>query len=156
VIPIQIPPLRERSDDIPLMMKHFLGIYNEKFEKKIDGFDQKAYDLFLNYHWPGNVRELENLIERAVALEKGGTIGIQSLPREMIYSYTDEEKNQGDLVDMIQDESFNYSEYVDDISRNILEKSLEINQFNIKKTAKMLKLPYRSLRHLMEKYNLKK
>lgn len=133
-----------------------MTVYNKKFGKNINGFDQKACELFLDYYWPGNVRELENLIERAVALEKGSTIGVNSLPREMIYSYSDEEKNQGDLVEMIQNGSFNYSEYVDGISRNILVKALEANQFNIKKTAEMLKLPYRSLRHLMEKFKLKK
>ncbi|MBI5166542.1 MAG: sigma-54-dependent Fis family transcriptional regulator, partial [candidate division NC10 bacterium] len=72
VITINLPPLRERQEDIPLLAQHFLLTYSRKNNKAIDGFSQEAMDLLLEYPWPGNVRELENIIERAVVLTKGG------------------------------------------------------------------------------------
>lgn len=68
VFPIRIPPLRERLGDIPLLLKHFLDLYREKYKKRITGFDQGALSILLTYAWPGNVRELENIIERGVIL----------------------------------------------------------------------------------------
>jgi formate hydrogenlyase transcriptional activator len=71
VIPIEVPPLRERSSDIPQLVMFFLGRFASKFGKKIDSVDREAMDLLMEYAWPGNVRELQNLIERAVVLSKG-------------------------------------------------------------------------------------
>ena len=68
VVPISIPPLRERREDIPLLAKHFLNKFNTAFNKKIPGFSEKALNALTRYHWPGNIRELENLIERIVVL----------------------------------------------------------------------------------------
>lgn len=68
VFPVRIPPLKERMGDIPLLLKHFLDIYAEKYHKKITGFDENALSILLSYDWPGNVRELENIIERGVIL----------------------------------------------------------------------------------------
>jgi len=80
VITINLPPLRERQEDIPLLAQHFLLTYSRKNNKAIDGFSQEAMDLLLEYPWPGNVRELENIIERAVVLTKGRVIGPADLP----------------------------------------------------------------------------
>ena len=71
VVPISIPPLRERKEDIPLLAKHFLNKFNLAFHKKIPGFSDKALGALTRYHWPGNIRELENLIERIVVLSPG-------------------------------------------------------------------------------------
>jgi DNA-binding NtrC family response regulator len=84
VIPILIPPLRERREDIRLLMEHFLGIYNREFGKKIKGFTKGAEAAFVNYSWPGNVRELSNLIERLAVLQNEGSISVEHLPREVI------------------------------------------------------------------------
>jgi DNA-binding NtrC family response regulator len=84
VIPIEIPPLRERREDVRLLMEHFLGIYNREFGKKIKGFTKGAEAAFVNYRWPGNVRELSNLIERLVVLQNEGFISVEHLPREVI------------------------------------------------------------------------
>ncbi len=74
VFPIYIPPLRDRRDDIPLLVRHFLSIYSRKIGKEIEGVEKKAMQMLLNYDWPGNVRELENCIYRAVILANGPTI----------------------------------------------------------------------------------
>jgi DNA-binding NtrC family response regulator len=74
VVPISLPPLRERKEDIPLLANHFLIKYNRKREKSVSGISDEAMKILTEYNWPGNVRELENVIERAVVLTKGGTV----------------------------------------------------------------------------------
>jgi transcriptional regulator with GAF, ATPase, and Fis domain len=80
VFPIKVPPLRQRRDDIPLMMNWFLQRFTKKHRKSITGFRERAVDALVNYDWPGNVRELENMIERAVILaEDGGALDLSHL-----------------------------------------------------------------------------
>ncbi|MBI5078948.1 sigma-54-dependent Fis family transcriptional regulator [Candidatus Saganbacteria bacterium] len=83
VIPFYLPPLRERKEDIPLLISHFLRKYNREFGKEIKGFKEEAISLLSAYTWPGNIRELENLIERLVVLTKEDLIGIEKLPPEI-------------------------------------------------------------------------
>jgi DNA-binding NtrC family response regulator len=83
VIPIHLPPLRERKADIPLLAEHFLHKYNHEFGKKLKGFKKEVLSLLTDYDWPGNVRELENLIERLVVLTRNGSIGAEKLPPEI-------------------------------------------------------------------------
>ena len=153
VIPFIVPPLRERKEDIPLLMGFFLSEFADKFCKEIKGFQKEVIDHFLNYAWPGNVRELENIIERAVALEKGDVLSLSSLPKELIYNVP--QHINEDLGSLLTGEDFNFSDYIDDIKKRIIIKSLELNNSNIKKSASMLKLQYRSLRHLIDKFQLK-
>ena len=79
VIRIHLPPLRERKEDIPLLINHFMNVYSNKLKKKPQEISGDAMALLLNYLWPGNVRELENVIERAVTLAKGGQITVADL-----------------------------------------------------------------------------
>lgn len=155
VISINIPPLRERKDDIPLLLHYFLRIFNDKFNRKILGFEKEGLDLMVNYSWPGNIRELENVVERAVALEKGDFISARSLPSELVYNITDTPMEANDVDTLLQQGEFDFTRYVDDVSRRILLKAFRLSDSNMKKTADMLKLNYRSLRYLMEKYQLK-
>ena len=71
VLPIKLPPLRERKEDIPILVKHFVGKYSAKTGKKIKAVSQAVMHAFQSYHWPGNVRELENIVERAIVLNRG-------------------------------------------------------------------------------------
>lgn len=82
VIPITIPPLRERGEDIPLLINHFFDVFNKKKCKKIEGISDDAMSLLMCYPWPGNVRELENLIERLVILKREGVITVGDLPEK--------------------------------------------------------------------------
>ena len=156
VISIDIPPLRERKDDIPLLLKYFLKIFNEKFNRHIEGFEKEALEIFINYPWPGNIRELENVVERSVALEKETFVSTKSLPSEMVYNISDKTAAAADIDGLLQDENFDFNDYIDDISRQIILKAFQLSNSNMKKTAEMLKLNYRSLRYLMDKYDLKK
>ena len=83
VIPITIPPLRARPDDVPLLADHFLRIYAEKNNRHFDGMSEKAVSRLVDYSWPGNVRELENTIERAVVLGKTSILDEEDLPDTM-------------------------------------------------------------------------
>ena len=83
VIPIEIPPLRERRQDIPLLVHHFLSQLNKDKKRKIQGIDPEVMDRLLQYHWPGNVRELENMIERITILSSGTTIALRDLPEKL-------------------------------------------------------------------------
>lgn len=80
VIPLYLPPLRERNSDVPMLTEHFIQKYNDENHRSINGITEKGMKLLLNYHWPGNVRELENYIERAVVLCKGDRITESDLP----------------------------------------------------------------------------
>ncbi|MCX5725710.1 MAG: sigma 54-interacting transcriptional regulator [Candidatus Saganbacteria bacterium] len=84
VVPVTLPPLRERRDEIPLLLEYFLAKNNEKSGKNIKGFGDDSMAYLLSYAWPGNVRELENLVERMVALAKGDMIGLPDLPEEIL------------------------------------------------------------------------
>lgn len=86
VIPVTIPPLRERASDIPLLIEHFLARFNEMKQASVRDVDSEAMEYVLHYHWPGNIRELENLIERLVVLKKSGTIMPSDLPDKVLRS----------------------------------------------------------------------
>jgi two-component system, NtrC family, nitrogen regulation response regulator NtrX len=84
VVPVHIPQLRERREDIPLLLEHFREAFNRRFHKALAGYDAEALRLLGHYDWPGNVRELEHTVERLVILETGGTIGVRHLPMDIV------------------------------------------------------------------------
>jgi len=83
VVPITLPPLRQRRDDIPLLVEHFIAKYNREFNRRVKGFSAGATAALYQYDWPGNVRELENVIERAVALAQSETVSLRELPLDI-------------------------------------------------------------------------
>jgi transcriptional regulator with PAS, ATPase and Fis domain len=83
VVPIHLPPLRERKEDIPLLISHFVGIFNRVFKKDIQGIDQAALAYLIKYPWPGNIRELKNIMERLTALKDNGAITTADLPLDI-------------------------------------------------------------------------
>ena len=84
VVEINIPPLRERRHDIPLLVRHFLHIFNSKFSKRIEGVDDSVMAMFMNHPWPGNVRQLENILEHAFVLGRNKIIGPKELPEDFL------------------------------------------------------------------------
>jgi two-component system, NtrC family, response regulator HydG len=92
VITVDIPPLRERKEDIPLLVSHFLKIYQEKNDKTIDGISEDVLDILTDYSWPGNVRELKNVIERAVVLTQERIISQDDLPENIFKNRSEERK----------------------------------------------------------------
>ena len=84
VVPIHVPPLRERQEDIPLLVEHFLAKYNRSFQRQVEGFTSAAVAVLGQYHWPGNVRELENVIERLVAISPHSILEVEDLPLDLV------------------------------------------------------------------------
>lgn len=134
VVPISIPPLRERKEDIPLLAQHFLNKFNIAFNKKIAGFSKKALDALCRYHWPGNIRELENLIERIVVLSKDNNpIELKDIPFEILTS-----SNQD-----IKDEAFTkggLANAKEEFEKRLILNALESTGWNQSEAAKILKI----------------
>lgn len=120
VIPITIPPLRERKEDIPLLIDHFIHRFNEKKQRQIEGVSPDAEKLLLEYPWPGNIRELENLIERLATLKQEGFIHPADLPDRLTQSQERRLLFQFELPE----EGANFSELVSEFENQLLQQAL--------------------------------
>ncbi|MDO9123810.1 MAG: sigma-54 dependent transcriptional regulator, partial [Deltaproteobacteria bacterium] len=134
VVPISIPPLRERREDIPLLAKHFLNKFNLSFNKRISGFSDKAMDVLLRYHWHGNIRELENLIERIIVLSKGNDpIELEDIPLEILMSSgkttKDDKLSKAGLIKTREE-----------FEKRLILNVLEATRWNQTEAAKILKI----------------
>lgn len=145
-IEIHIPPLKNRSVDIPLLVRYFIDKYNRKFEKKVKGVSREVQKLFLIYDWPGNVRELENAIERALMLCEKEFIHIIDLPKHLQQYIASTNKipfiNKDNLY-TLQNMEKEYITYL-----------LNKNDKNIRKTAKILDISRSTLYEKLEKYSI--
>ena len=155
VIPIQLPPLRERREDIPLLARHFLERFRKSMEKPVGGLSPEVVRHMESYEWPGNVRELENTMERAVALETGPEISLRVLP-DRIAGYSSE---GGALAATATAPSFpaeglDFEKEIADAERRYLQAALEKAGGVRTRAAEFLKITYRSFRHYAKKHNL--
>lgn len=139
-VEIHLPPLRERTGDIPLLAAHFLKNYSKKYKKAIRGLSSAAFKTLNQYHWPGNVRELQHAIERAVIMSDSEMLQSED------FILTSKKKKVADF----EIDSYN----LDEIEKNIIEKVLKQHQGNITQTATDLGLTRTSLYRRMEKYGL--
>ncbi len=117
VIPLMIPPLRERRDDIKLLMYHFLRKYNTFMNRKITGFTKEVEELYMNHNWPGNVRELENAVEYGTNMAFGDTIGIDEVPARLM-------RNEDNIM-KFQDTDLPLSEQVKRYEKEIITRKLK-------------------------------
>jgi len=147
VVPVIIPPLRERGGDILLLARHYLEEFNKKFMKKVRGFSREAELIIMAYYWPGNVRELKNIIERVMILQNvGTTIMPDNLPAEMrsVVERGSYQIHVDDFVPNISSEGIDYTALTDEITRNIkskiLSKAMEISHGKKSEAAKFLKI----------------
>ena len=150
VIPINLPPLRERSEDISELANHFIGKFCEQTGRRLS-IAPKAMQLLENYMWSGNVRELEHTIERAVALERGDEIQPERLP-EHITNYNPERINaEFDLPAT----GLNLSAHLENLERTYVLEALRNTAGNQTRAADLLQMQVRSLRHLLDKHNIR-
>jgi two-component system response regulator PilR (NtrC family) len=152
VIPIALPPLRERREDIPLLADHFLAKYGEQMEKEITGVSREAMDLLLHHDWPGNIRELENAIERAVALEATPAILPDSLPATI---RGDSPRPASAPAEALPESGFDLEAHVQEIERGYIAEALKKAGGVQVKAADLLGMSFRSFRYYVKKYNLR-
>ncbi|MBW1990535.1 MAG: sigma-54-dependent Fis family transcriptional regulator [Deltaproteobacteria bacterium] len=141
VVQINLPALRDRPEDIPLLLQYFLAKYNRKFAKRVKGIETQAREALLAYSYPGNVRELENIIERAVALAEGEVLTLADLPGDLQeYSVTP------------------YQEFppLEQQEREYIRKVLAYTHYHVSQAAQILNLPRTTLWRKMKKYGLAK
>jgi transcriptional regulator with GAF, ATPase, and Fis domain len=154
VIPVKMPPLRDRADDIQLIAEHFLAKYTHEMSKTIDGFAPDALSALHAYRWPGNVRELENAVERAVALESERRVGLATLPDNVRIGQpaTPQSTDEGIAE---TGAGFNLERHLQDIERSHLQRALERADGVQTRAADVLGLSFRQFRYLAKKYGLK-
>jgi DNA-binding NtrC family response regulator len=143
VIPIHLCPLRERVEDVPLLVEHFIEKYNRENGKRVEGIDQGALNMLMKYHWPGNVRELENLIERAVVTAGSPTLTEDDFPVDLVLGPIGEDLH-GLKVPMKLEEGSKY----------LILKTLEKFNGNKTKAAEALGITTRTIRNKLAEYNI--
>src|SRR5271165_2201684 len=155
VIPMHVPALRDRREDIPLLARHFLESFRNSMSKKIDSISPQAMRRLESYDWPGNVRELENTIERAVALESGPEISVAVLPDRVAGSaaaYSSALGQQNGI--QLQDDGIDFEKVIAETEKRYLQAALEKAGGVRTQAAELLKISYRSFRHYAKKHEL--
>ncbi len=152
VIPIALPALRDRREDIPLLAEHFLEKYTEQMGKTVTGISREAMQLLEQYDWPGNIRELENVMERAVALETTPTVLVESLPATV---RSDRGRPAAVAIDGLPDAGFDLEAHVKEIERGYIAEALKRAGGVQVRAAELLGMSFRSFRYYVKKYNLR-
>jgi two-component system response regulator PilR (NtrC family) len=153
VIPIVLPPLRDRREDIPLLAEHFLAKYAEQMQKPVSAISRPALELLMRHDWPGNIRELENVLERAVALEATPTVLVESLPPSIRGGAPRSSGNQSPME--LPESGFDLEAHVQKIERGYLAEALQRANGVQVKAAELLGMSFRSFRYYVKKYNLR-
>jgi two-component system NtrC family response regulator len=148
VVSIRMPPLRERSDDIPLLVDHFLGKHSERMSRPRPTVDRAVYSAFNLYAWPGNIRELENVIERALVLDKDGVVGLDDLPDRL----RTREHRVANLRMELPDEGVS----LEDVERELLLAALQKHNWNQTRAAAFLNITRSTLLYRMQKFALER
>lgn len=155
VVPIYLPPLRDRKEDILILAEHFINKYNREFNKSVKGISEDAKKILKNYNWPGNIRELNNVIERALILENKDYILPEHLPYELILEINGSEKtgNKELMIDIkfkLPPEGIQW----EDIEKSLVKQALEMKKGKQKDAATLLGMTRDSFRRRMKKYGI--
>jgi DNA-binding NtrC family response regulator len=151
VVAIQLPPLRERKDDIPLLAQYFLKNYREENGKTISAISDKAMDLLCSYAWPGNIRELENAIEQAVALSYQPVLTPEDLPRDVREYEANAFATPASQKDPFQ---FSDSPSLEEVKKRYVLRVLKQTRGNVSATARILNVDRRSLYRMLARYRV--
>ncbi|MEZ6095590.1 MAG: sigma-54 dependent transcriptional regulator [Pirellulaceae bacterium] len=146
IVPIEIPPLRHRNDDIPLLLEHFMDHFCKRHHRDPKSFSTDALRVLLAARWPGNVRQLRNLVERLVVTVKNEVIRVEDLPAEISAAGKTETNRQAMPV--------NLTEAVEETEKKCIEAALHACDFHREKTAKALGISVRTLHYKMNRYGL--
>jgi two-component system response regulator PilR (NtrC family) len=149
VINIYLPPLRERKDDVPLLVHHFLEKYAEENNRRDLELTPEALDVLMDYHWPGNVRELENVIERAVVLSAGSRIGTELIPEHV-------RAPQAFQIPkfVVPPEGISFKDVVTNVEKRLIESTLEAAGGVQKRAAELLGIKPTTLNEMIKRYEI--
>ncbi len=148
VLSIDVPPLRERREDIPVLLNFFLKKHMRNTARLVRGFTPEARAVLLEYAWPGNVRQLESAVERAILLCEGDLITVEDLPLEV----RQEVRPVTEGAFKLPPEGISFEEF----ERNLILQAMERTDYNITKAAKLLGLTFRTLQYRLEKFGIKR
>jgi two-component system response regulator PilR (NtrC family) len=154
VIPVHVPPLRERREDIALLANHFLKKYAAAAQKSLVRINDESLEELRNLDWPGNVRQLENTIERAVALEAGEDLKIEMDSDRPVANSSAANSGNGNHGLGVPADGMDLEEYIAGIERSLLASALQQSGGVQTRAAEMLHVSYRSFRHLLKKYKM--
>jgi len=147
VMPIQLPPLKDRPEDIPLLSQHFINRFNISLEKNIKGITPAAMSILLKYHWPGNVRELGNVIERAVVLAEEAILAPENFPLDL-----SESQEREKVEDFFDGHSLKAAQKI--LEKRLIIKALEATNGNRTKAARILEISHPSLLSKIKTYDI--
>ena len=157
VVPLRVPPLRERKSDVPLLVKHFLKKFSDKMSKHVQEISSYAMKVLMEYDYPGNVRELENIIERGVALESSNIILPESLTLSTYKKEGRPANNPAPFISLDSEDEL-YSQGLDEVMAKLEKQMIEhalVKTDNSKiRAAELLKISFRSLRYKVQKYDI--
>lgn len=148
VFPVRIPALRERADDIPLLVAHFIEKYNQRMNRHVARVDPRTMALLVSYPWPGNVRELENVIQRMMVAAKSDTLDLDTLPKEMRGEREDPAGKATDLKDLAR-------ESTEIVERRVILDALSTSGGNVTRAARALGISRATLQKRMKAYGLR-
>jgi two-component system response regulator AtoC len=148
VIPIFLPSLRERKEDIIPLANHFISVYNKDFNKKIQGITDTAERILTDYNWPGNVRELKNVIERAIILGNDETLLLEHLPQEIVAKAAPLSSAAPMSAFCLPPEGID----IEEVEKELIRQALEVTEWNQSKAAKKLNLGIDAFRYRMKKF----
>jgi len=149
VVPIVIPPLRERKEDIPLLLDHFIKKFNNENNKNVKGVSKEAFELMMNYEWPGNVRELENLIERLIALTSNEYLQADEIPFALL-----DTSRINEFKGSILNRKVSFLEAEEEFEREIILDALRRTNYIQSHAAEMLGISRRILKYKMDKLGI--
>lgn len=152
VVTIKLPPLRERKDDMPLLIKHFMARCNRKFGKRVTSVSDEVMKVLLDYSWPGNIRELENLFERIIVTADASLIGLNDLPPSFGGEGTLSQRSIDDPISLILPLDQKYQEW----EKRYLQEVLKNQDWHQGKSARLLGIHRKTLEAKMKKYGLVK
>jgi two-component system response regulator AtoC len=162
VVPIALPPLRDRREDIPLLVLHFIEKYNLRLGKRVGGIEPEAMELLMGYSWPGNIRELENLMERSVLFADGDLVQANALPdalRERGVHHPTPVAGIGHIGSIAAPSGASMKEIVRqaqaELERGLIAKALEETGGNVTRAAKRLQISRKSLQVKMKELGLR-
>ncbi len=150
VVRIHLPPLRHRVEDVPVLLHHFLDLYNESLGLAVEGFDPEAVKALAGYSWPGNIRELENVVERAMVLSEGQTIGLDDLP-DIVRDPKSLLKSGGGSL---SSDELSVKKRTWELEKHLIGRALEVTGGNRTRAAELLDLSYRALLYKIRDYGL--